>query len=116
MQRSSVVLPEPLGPMMVIVSPAATSRSIPRSTSFTPNRLCSATTRSSALMILLCVGRRPGDGRGPADDVAPIAAAAIYDAAGVAAAQSLPRVGDTQSAGRSTPTRGFGFGGVKKLG
>ena len=39
MQRSSVLLPEPLLPMMAITSPRLTSRSTPFSTSFVPKRL-----------------------------------------------------------------------------
>ena len=38
-QRSSVLLPEPLGPRMQTTSPLATSRSIPFSTSSSPKRL-----------------------------------------------------------------------------
>src|SRR5438045_3620034 len=40
MQRSKVVLPEPLGPTMTTTSPGATWRSIPCSTSNVPNHLC----------------------------------------------------------------------------
>ena len=39
-QRSSVLLPEPLGPTTQIFSPAATSRLIPRRTCRRPNHLC----------------------------------------------------------------------------
>src|SRR5690242_8279930 len=39
MQRSSVVLPDPLGPITTTTSPAATDRETPRSTSSVPKRL-----------------------------------------------------------------------------
>src|SRR4051812_22331491 len=38
-QRTSVLLPDPEGPMIAIVVPEGTSRSTPRSTSSAPNRL-----------------------------------------------------------------------------
>ena len=41
MQRNSVLLPEPLLPMMAMTSPAPTSRSMPFSTSFVPKRFFS---------------------------------------------------------------------------
>ena len=39
MQRSSVLLPEPLAPISTTTSPRRTARSMPRSTSWSPNRL-----------------------------------------------------------------------------
>src|SRR5689334_19855006 len=39
-QRRNVDLPDPEGPMITATSPRATSRSIPRSTSLRPKRLC----------------------------------------------------------------------------
>ena len=39
MQRSSVLLPEPLWPMMAIISPLATSNETPLSTWFAPKLL-----------------------------------------------------------------------------
>ena len=44
MQRKSVLLPEPLLPMMAMTSPRLTSRSMPFSTSLSPKRLRSALT------------------------------------------------------------------------
>src|SRR3954469_16624011 len=38
-QRSSVVLPDPLGPITTTVSPRATVKETPRSTSLSPKRL-----------------------------------------------------------------------------
>src|SRR5262245_19238865 len=43
MQRSKVVLPEPLGPMIDTFSPRATSREMPESTSSSRKRLCRST-------------------------------------------------------------------------
>ena len=39
MQRSAVLLPEPLAPMIAIISPRATSNETPSSTWFEPKRL-----------------------------------------------------------------------------
>src|SRR3972149_3470511 len=47
MQRSNVLLPEPLGPMRPSTSPLATWRLTPRSTLSDPNRLC--TSRASSM-------------------------------------------------------------------
>src|SRR5262245_10705938 len=46
MQRSSVLLPAPLGPMIAIFSPMETSTLTPRSTSWSPYCLCRSTTRT----------------------------------------------------------------------
>src|SRR5262245_21345394 len=46
MQRSSVVLPDPLGPRIDTFSPRATSRSTPPRTSSSPKRLWRSTMRS----------------------------------------------------------------------
>src|SRR5262249_23274900 len=46
MQRSSVVLPEPLGPITTTTSPGLTASDTSRITSTAPNRLCSPTTSS----------------------------------------------------------------------
>ena len=53
MQRSKVVLPEPLGPTMTTTSPGATRRSMPWSTSNLPKNLCTSwtTTLPSARFI-----------------------------------------------------------------
>ena len=47
MQRSSVDLPEPEGPMMQITSPFCTSIDTPFSTSTSPNDLCTSRTLTS---------------------------------------------------------------------
>ena len=48
MQRSSVLLPDPLGPMIAITSPVCNVRSMSSSTSCVPKRLCTASSCSSA--------------------------------------------------------------------
>src|SRR5690349_3374376 len=48
MQRSSVVLPEPLGPITTTTSPVLTESETPRSTSSAPNRLCTLSITSIA--------------------------------------------------------------------
>src|SRR5450432_4209477 len=69
MQRSSVLLPEPLLPMMAMTSPARTSRSMPFSTSFAPKRLRSPATWTmtgafgSASMQMSFEGFAPGRDR-----------------------------------------------------
>src|SRR5579885_3594770 len=50
MQRKSVVLPEPLGPMIATFCVRGTSRSMPHSTSVSPNRLCRSTIFSRGSM------------------------------------------------------------------
>ena len=45
MQRSSVLLPEPLAPIMLTTLPRWTSNDTPFSTSRSPKRLCTSTTR-----------------------------------------------------------------------
>src|SRR5215204_1399103 len=142
MQRSSVVLPEPLGPMMVIVSPALTSRLMPLSTSLAPKLLCrSITLRSGSmpsprlvekprcrevegwlsaigprLMLFLAVlpSCRLVLDSSTSRLLAYVAGVALAPAA--FASHAGFRVGETQPSGRSTPTRGFGSGGMKKLG
>src|SRR3979409_808663 len=65
MQRSRVVLPEPLGPTITTTSPGATSRSIPCSTSNLPNHLCRSwitmlpSTRGVGSATWLVVVRKP---------------------------------------------------------
>ena len=49
MQRSSVDLPEPDAPIRHTTSCSATRQSIPRSTSFFPNDLCTPSTESCGL-------------------------------------------------------------------
>ena len=44
MQRSSVLLPEPLAPMIEITSPSLASSDTPFSTSSAPKRLCRSLT------------------------------------------------------------------------
>src|SRR6185312_9692363 len=51
MQRSSVVLPEPLGPITTTTSPVATVSDTPRSTSSVPNRLW--------ILAISSIGRTP---------------------------------------------------------
>src|SRR5262245_61879465 len=50
MQRSSVVFPEPLGPMIATFWLLGTARSIPHRTSVSPNRLCRSTIFSNGSM------------------------------------------------------------------
>ena len=60
MQRSSVLLPEPLLPMMAITSPRSTSRSMPFSTSFAPKDL-----RSALISTMASARRFSGSGWSP---------------------------------------------------
>src|SRR5215217_6617794 len=74
MQRSIVVLPEPLGPMLQTTSPVWTSRSTPRSTCSLPKYFCTWAIRtigaaavpgvSPVLLIAQCPSE-PGSTRDP---------------------------------------------------
>src|SRR5918996_5173352 len=75
MQRKSVLLPDPEGPMMQTTSEARTSRSMPRSTSAFPKRLTrrrTSITRAGATSRSAGPGARASSGMAhPALDPAP---------------------------------------------
>src|SRR5690606_35511116 len=50
MQRSTVLLPEPLCPMMATISPLRTLRSTPLRTWLSPNHLCTLSRRTTSVM------------------------------------------------------------------
>src|SRR5215472_8179813 len=107
MQRSSVVLPEPLGPMIASFWVLGTAKSMPHRTSVSPNRLCRSTILSNGSMNNRGARVLPWAGD-PAAPARPRAGAAADQ---LVLRQCAPS-GDFQLASRSTPTRGFGSGGV----
>ncbi len=52
MQRRSVLLPEPLAPIMLTTLPRWTSKDTPFSTSSAPKRLCTSTTRIVGISLI----------------------------------------------------------------
>src|SRR5687768_6265520 len=56
MQRSNVLLPEPLAPIMLTTIPRSTSKDTPRRTSSGPNLLCTSTTRIVGLSRFVFMG------------------------------------------------------------
>ncbi len=63
MQRSSVDLPEPDAPIRHTTSCSATRQSIPRSTSFLPNDLCTPSTESCAAALMRALPPAAGAAR-----------------------------------------------------
>src|SRR5579862_8234190 len=112
MQRSKVVLPEPLGPMIATFWVRGTSKSMPLSTSVSPNRLCKSTILSSGSM-----RERRSLERQTWEDLQAQGARPVSAGAGAKRQfvfrQFAPE-GDFQLASRSTPTRGLGSGGVNQ--
>src|SRR5882724_8786343 len=66
MQRSSVLLPEPLLPMMAITSPGSTSMLMPLRTSLSPKRFFTSVIAMSDIELpfqhLTALGERPAQG------------------------------------------------------
>ena len=60
MQRSNVLLPEPLAPIMLTTIPRSTSKDTPRRTSSGPNLLCTSTTRIVGLSRFVFMGSLRG--------------------------------------------------------